>query len=274
MSTPNLTLTSARRAALDAGFAAAFGGAPERYFSAPGRTEIGGNHTDHQRGRVLAAAVTLDTQGGELENGNTLIVNYNDTYGELPVPKKQFNEFLGWYLNGEKVEFYTKIVTDGDHTLEARWLCYGGNDHYSVDVPGYDRENQLPPTYRYRVTDADGIYDHAGGYLDKAALKAAGYTKYEILLEVDMCKVDDGYIELWFCDSNKARLKEKSLVLDPGSIVPYYGRYGLYTLEWRFEISIDDLDDAGNFYVEFGASGSGADDWINCYGTYRIVAMK
>ena len=28
--------------------------------SAPGRTEIGGNHTDHQRGRVLAAAVDLD----------------------------------------------------------------------------------------------------------------------------------------------------------------------------------------------------------------------
>jgi len=28
--------------------------------SAPGRTEIGGNHTDHQRGRVLAAAVNLD----------------------------------------------------------------------------------------------------------------------------------------------------------------------------------------------------------------------
>ncbi|MBO4927317.1 MAG: galactokinase [Clostridiales bacterium] len=29
-------------------------------FSAPGRTEIGGNHTDHQHGRVLAAAVDLD----------------------------------------------------------------------------------------------------------------------------------------------------------------------------------------------------------------------
>ena len=29
-------------------------------FSAPGRTELGGNHTDHQHGRVLAAAVTLD----------------------------------------------------------------------------------------------------------------------------------------------------------------------------------------------------------------------
>ena len=29
-------------------------------YSAPGRTEIGGNHTDHQHGCVLAAAVNLD----------------------------------------------------------------------------------------------------------------------------------------------------------------------------------------------------------------------
>lgn len=29
-------------------------------FSAPGRTEIGGNHTDHQHGRVLAAGVDMD----------------------------------------------------------------------------------------------------------------------------------------------------------------------------------------------------------------------
>ena len=30
------------------------------YFSAPGRTEIGGNHTDHQHGRVLCGSVDLD----------------------------------------------------------------------------------------------------------------------------------------------------------------------------------------------------------------------
>ena len=29
-------------------------------FSAPGRTEIGGNHTDHQHGQVLAAAISVD----------------------------------------------------------------------------------------------------------------------------------------------------------------------------------------------------------------------
>ena len=73
MATPVLKMESALKAALDTGFAAAFGGAPERYFSAPGRTEIGGNHTDHQRGRVLAAAVNLDTVAAVRENGTDTI---------------------------------------------------------------------------------------------------------------------------------------------------------------------------------------------------------
>ena len=68
-----LILSSAEKSLLDAGFAAAFGGAPERYFSAPGRTEIGGNHTDHQRGRVLAGAVNLDTRAAVRINGTDSI---------------------------------------------------------------------------------------------------------------------------------------------------------------------------------------------------------
>jgi len=73
MATVVLTIDPARKRALDAGFAAAFGGAPTRYFSAPGRTEVGGNHTDHQRGRVLAAAVDLDTVAAVRENGADII---------------------------------------------------------------------------------------------------------------------------------------------------------------------------------------------------------
>lgn len=41
-------------------FSEMYGGAPERVFSAPGRTEVGGNHTDHNYGRVMAAGVSLD----------------------------------------------------------------------------------------------------------------------------------------------------------------------------------------------------------------------
>ena len=68
-----LILSREDKQVLDAGFAAAFGGTPERYFSAPGRTEIGGNHTDHQRGRVLAAAVNLDTRTAVRVNGTGTI---------------------------------------------------------------------------------------------------------------------------------------------------------------------------------------------------------
>ena len=42
------------------GFHQAFDRPAQALFSAPGRTEIGGNHTDHQRGCVLAASVDLD----------------------------------------------------------------------------------------------------------------------------------------------------------------------------------------------------------------------
>ena len=64
-----LILTQENKAALQAGFAAAFGGTPERYFSAPGRTELSGNHTDHQHGRVLAGAVNLDMVAAVRTNG-------------------------------------------------------------------------------------------------------------------------------------------------------------------------------------------------------------
>ena len=73
MVTPVLKIEPAQKAILDAGFAASFGGQPERYFSAPGRTDIGGNHTDHQRGRVLAAAVNLDTVAAVRKNGTNTI---------------------------------------------------------------------------------------------------------------------------------------------------------------------------------------------------------
>lgn len=66
----------ARVARVAEGFQAAFGrGAdtPAAILSAPGRTEIGGNHTDHQHGRVLAAAVNLDFLACAAPNGTQVI---------------------------------------------------------------------------------------------------------------------------------------------------------------------------------------------------------
>lgn len=73
MSVPTLYISAERKRALDEGFQSVFGQMPQSYFSAPGRTEISGNHTDHQRGRVLAGAVNLDTQAAVRVNGTDKI---------------------------------------------------------------------------------------------------------------------------------------------------------------------------------------------------------
>ena len=101
MSQEKLILSAERIAALDAGFQTAFGNAPERYFSAPGRTEISGNHTDHQRGRVLAAAVNLDMQAAVRCNGTQTIRVLSQGYplcvvdlGELNPQTEEINTTL------------------------------------------------------------------------------------------------------------------------------------------------------------------------------------
>ncbi len=51
----------ARYADMESRFFSYFGEGDYRVFSAPGRSEIGGNHTDHNYGKVLACAVSVDT---------------------------------------------------------------------------------------------------------------------------------------------------------------------------------------------------------------------
>ena len=53
------------------------------HFSAPGRTEIGGNHTDHQHGCVIAAAVDMTTTAEVRLNGTNII--RIDSEGYKPV---------------------------------------------------------------------------------------------------------------------------------------------------------------------------------------------
>ena len=43
------------------------------FFSAPGRTEVGGNHTDHQHGCVLAASVNLDVIAVVAKNNDNVV---------------------------------------------------------------------------------------------------------------------------------------------------------------------------------------------------------
>ena len=55
------------------------------FFSAPGRTEISGNHTDHQHGCVLAAAVNLETIAEVLIMDDPVIVIHSEGYTPVEI---------------------------------------------------------------------------------------------------------------------------------------------------------------------------------------------
>ncbi len=59
------------------------------YISAPGRTEIGGNHTDHQHGCVLAGSVNLDIIAVAAKNDDNIIRIKSEGY---PVDEINLNE--------------------------------------------------------------------------------------------------------------------------------------------------------------------------------------
>ena len=76
-----------RYEAIRKGFAAQYGyeAGEGEFFSAPGRTEIGGNHTDHNHGRVLAGAVDLDIVGLAQKTGNDTIRLKSAEYDKIDV---------------------------------------------------------------------------------------------------------------------------------------------------------------------------------------------
>ena len=54
-------------------------------FSAPGRSEVGGNHTDHQHGKVLATSINLDSISVVRATNDNVIRLVSDSYDEIVI---------------------------------------------------------------------------------------------------------------------------------------------------------------------------------------------
>ncbi len=83
-------------------FEAEFGKKDVELFTSPGRTEIGGNHTDHNYGRVLAGAVNLDNACVAGRNGTNVIRIISEGYPQFQVDLKD--------LKPVKAELYTSAA--------------------------------------------------------------------------------------------------------------------------------------------------------------------
>ena len=102
----------------------------ERLFSAPGRVEIGGNHTDHQHGRVLAAAIDLEAKCLAAPNGTNVINIVNEQYGPVNIDLSNLE------IRIEEKETPTALVRGVAAWFSERGHAIGGFDAtVTSDIP-------------------------------------------------------------------------------------------------------------------------------------------
>jgi galactokinase len=103
-------------------FRTTYGTDDVQLFSSPGRTEIGGNHTDHNHGRVLAGAVNLDNVAVAAVNGSDIIRIKSSGYPEFHVDLSD--------LAIRESEFYTSgsLVKGICARMQERGYKTGGFD--------------------------------------------------------------------------------------------------------------------------------------------------
>ena len=81
-----LSLARARASYMVEPFITQFGAAQSAtLFSGPGRTELGGNHTDHQHGNVLCGSVDMDMLACAAPNGLRLVRIHSEGYPALEI---------------------------------------------------------------------------------------------------------------------------------------------------------------------------------------------
>ena len=74
-----------RLSALAARYDEAFGSGDPEFFTASGRTEIIGNHTDHNGGKILAASITMDSIGAAARTDDGIVTIWSEGYPEAIV---------------------------------------------------------------------------------------------------------------------------------------------------------------------------------------------
>lgn len=64
------------------GFVREFGKKDVKLFSSPGRTEISGNHTDHNNGKVLGGSINLDCIAAATNNGSNIVNIVSESFSQ------------------------------------------------------------------------------------------------------------------------------------------------------------------------------------------------
>ena len=116
-----------RYARLMGDFENTFGAADVMLFSSPGRTEIGGNHTDHNYGRVLAGAVNLDNIAVAAASGSNIIRIKSAGYPEFQVDLNDLTiDESAFYTSGALVKGICAKMKEKGYAIGGFNACIEG----------------------------------------------------------------------------------------------------------------------------------------------------
>lgn len=184
-----------------------FGHSEAEVFSSPGRTEIGGNHTDHNYGRVLAGAVNLDNVAVAQPNGTNTVRIQSSGY---PVFEVDITN-----LKPSEKEYYTSVGLVRGIAARLNELGYkiGGFD--AVINSGVPKGSGLSSSASFEVL-IGAIFSHLfnGGKLDAVLNAQIGQYAENVffgkpcgLMDQTACSVG-GLVTIDFEDPSKPIVKK------------------------------------------------------------------
>ncbi len=164
-----------------------------RIFSAPGRTEVGGNHTDHQHGRVIAGSVDLDIIGIVAPNNDGIVRIKSEGYEQdnislidLEVNKSEFGRAsalirgmcANFKKNGHNVNGFDAYTTNnvlkgsGLSSSAAFEVFIGTTMNYLFN------DGRIDPVEIAKISQqAESVYfGKPCGLLDQSASALGGFT--------------------------------------------------------------------------------------------------
>ena len=172
-------------------FEATFGRAPADLFSSPGRIEIVGNHTDHNAGKVLAAAVNVDTVAAvspredgvievKSEDYPPMLVELSDVSfkaSELGTSAALIKGVADFYMRaGVKVGGFSACMT----STVPRGSGMSSSSSFELMIAEilnvYYNSGSLDPVFKARASQyAENVYfGKPSGLMDQTAISVGG----------------------------------------------------------------------------------------------------
>ena len=176
-------------------------------YSAPGRSEVGGNHTDHQFGKVLATSINLDAIAIVAKRDDDVIDLKSEGYERIIVSLSSFDPAKaekgtsqaliqgvasklkeeGYKIGGFEAYVTSDVLNGAGMSSSAAFEVLIGNI-----LSGLYNDMKIDPVFLAQAGQyAENVYwDKASGLLDQMACAVGGPIRLDFSNDVKYEKVD------------------------------------------------------------------------------------